>query len=120
MYPTLHNGNIVSCTKDISTIEKGDIIVFTTEEKRLIKRVIAIPGDTIAIENGKVIVNGSISEYNYDDIEDAGILANGTEIFLDEDEYFCLGDNRNHSSDCREFGPITKKQIQRKIKNILF
>lgn len=120
MYPTLKNGDIVTCTKDLSSLNRGDIVVYKLEDgKRVIKRIIALPGDRIKIVDGQPFVNGEPSPYQYDVIKDAGtLLKNEHELTLENNQYFCLGDNRNESADCRVYGPIYDYQIVFKAKNV--
>lgn len=99
-------------------IHRGDIIVFWSEEMNeyLIKRCVAIGGDTISITEDKVMLNGEIIEEDYikepmkwdedDEIE---------EITLSEDELFAMGDNRNHSLDCRSLGPVNYDDVTGKL-----
>ena len=121
MNPTIKNGSIVTCSKTLQPIERGDIFVFVHSKKRFIKRLVAVPGDTISIKDGKLYVNGEISPYNFEDIqkENEGLLS-GIELHLYENEYYFMGDNRNNSNDCRDFGPVFSNQIIFKVKKILF
>ncbi|MEE5989787.1 MAG: signal peptidase I [Lachnospiraceae bacterium] len=85
--------------------ERFEIIVFPyiyQDETYYIKRVIGLPGETVRIdENGTIFINDVPLEENYgrEVITDPGNAYNG--ITLGEDQYFVLGDNRNHSSDSR-------------------
>lgn len=121
MMPTYNNGDLLRGTRDFirEDIGRGDIVVFTHNGEKLIKRVCALPGDTAQIAGGFLIVNSKIdSDLQFDTIEDEGLLKE--EITLGDDEYLCLGDNRNHSDDCRMFGPITFDDIDVLIIGNLF
>lgn len=84
-----------------------------------IKRVIGLPGETIQIIDGKVYINGEeLKEDVYgitDYIDEPGIAAEP--LTLDDDEYFCLGDNRPVSFDSRyeKVGPVDKDEIVGKV-----
>ena len=109
MQPTYYGGNWVRCDNDFteSDIQRGDVIVFTKSRKTYIKRVVGIPGDILEVKDGKLYVNGiNDKSLQFDPIEDAGILSDDF-IYLEDHEFFCMGDNRNQSIDCRNIGPIS-------------
>lgn len=111
MEPELENGQNVLVNRVIyrlKDISRGDVIVFypggNTATHPYVKRVAAVPGDTVQITDGKLLINGFPDADNdcYDLMEDAGTAAEM--ITLGEDEYFVLGDNRNNSEDSRSAG----------------
>ncbi|WP_242871196.1 signal peptidase I [Pseudobutyrivibrio sp. YE44] len=85
--------------------ERFDVVVFPykyEENTYYIKRVIGLPGETVRIDaSGNIYVNDELlpEEYGTEVIRNAGIAS--TEIYLGEDEFFVLGDNRNNSTDSR-------------------
>ena len=86
--------------------ERYDIIIFPykyEEDTYYIKRIIGMPGETVQVIGGYVYINGELLEsdiYGSEPME-SGQLADQP-ITLGADEYFVLGDNRNHSSDSRD------------------
>ena len=64
-----------------------------------VKRVVAVPGDRLKIQEGVFYVNGEESKWVFEKILDSGIAAN--ELVLGSGEYFCIGDNPNNSEDSR-------------------
>ena len=84
--------------------KRFDIIVFPVEssEKYYIKRIIGLPGETVQIMSGNIYINSEPLEESYgkEIMNYSGIASKP--ITLEENEYFVLGDNRNHSSDSRD------------------
>lgn len=110
MLPTLEDGEILLLYKLNPKLERGDIVVFKQNGGILIKRVIALPGETIVVNNDSIEINGEkIDDYVNTTIQNGGSL---TEPFTVKDnEYICLGDNRNNSHDSRAFGSVKKDDI---------
>lgn len=93
-------------------IERGDVVVFKipTEKDALIKRVIGQPGEHVEVKEREVFINGEQldeSAYLASDVETWGSV----DVTLGDNEYFAMGDNRNHSMDSRHFGVVHKDQI---------
>lgn len=94
-------------------ISRGDIIVFHYPRdvaKSYIKRVVAIGGDRVVIDRGRVYVNGFLLDEPYvpQQFHDHRSSA---EIVVPPDSYFVLGDHRSMSSDSREFGPVGREYV---------
>ena len=105
MNPTLLNGEyllISNFAYQLDDPQRGDIIVFRhpQSEMNLIKRVIGLPGDTVAIQNGIVSVNGVVIDEPY--IQAAPTYSSSWVV--PDGQYFVLGDNRNNSSDSHAWG----------------
>jgi signal peptidase I len=79
-------------------------------EKSYIKRVIALPGDRLWIDHGRVWLNGKPQRERYvpEEYRDSRSMA---EIVVPDDSYFMMGDHRSVSSDSREFGPVERSLI---------
>jgi signal peptidase I len=89
-------------------IERGDIIVFRyprDTSKSFIKRVIAVGGDRIVIDKGRVYLNGKLLREPYVPREYADTKST-TEITVPMGEFFVMGDHRSMSDDSRDFGPV--------------
>lgn len=94
----------------LSEPERGDIVVFSREVP-LIKRVIGLPGETIEFRQTELYINNVEIEEPY--INEPCLLSSCPDGIwtLSSDEYFVMGDNRNHSNDSRSFGPIHRNKI---------
>lgn len=121
MEPTLASGErffINRMAYKLASPARGDIIAFKTSPKadaRLhIKRVIGLPGETIQIKDGQILINGETYKEGRDlpAISNPGLAEE--EILLQAGEYFVLGDNRNNSDDSRygDVGNVQKKYIE--------
>jgi signal peptidase I len=97
----------------------GDVVVFhfpgdLTQD--YIKRIIGVPGDTIAILNTQVYVNGDPVDEPYINEPCTHASCQDNTWVLGEDEYFVMGDNRNRSSDSRRFdAPVHREHIIGKV-----
>jgi signal peptidase I len=113
MLPTLQNGEFVLVNRlayRLGPPTRGDIIVFRSVEQRdldLIKRIVGMPGDTVAIGNGAVVVNGAVLDEPY--INSAPRYS-GTWT-VPPGHLFVLGDNRNDSSDSHSWGLLPLENV---------
>jgi len=103
----------------ISTPKRGDIIVFIYPEdksKDFIKRVIGIPGDRIQMQDRQVLVNGQPfdDKYGYYDERAGNPNRSFGPVVVPKDDYFVMGDNRDHSMDSRFWGFVPSEAIKGK------
>ncbi len=97
----------------IEPISRGDVIVFRyplDPTKSYIKRVVAVSGDRIRIDDGVLFVNGHRIREGYVP-EDYIDTRSYPETIVPPDSYFVLGDHRNLSNDSRDFGPVPESLI---------
>ena len=121
MEPVLESGDVVLMNRlsyDIGKPSRFDVVVFEREGQQPgIKRIIGLPGETIQIKDGQILIDGETYQENgeFPGIENAGVAE--TKVALDSGEYFVLGDNRNNSEDSRyaDMGNVKKRNIIGKV-----
>lgn len=118
MSPAFENGDyliIDQLSYRIRDPERGEVIVFKhPPSQRYIKRIIGLPGETVEIEDGKIIIHKQGESYTLDESNyiPLDIFTIGeAPISLAENEYFVLGDNRLFSADSRRWGPLVREDI---------
>jgi signal peptidase I len=118
MLPRLHDGERIFVNKliyyGLPEIERGDIIVFwfpNDPSKSYIKRVIGLPGETVQMRAGRILINGKELQEPY--LETSLNVAGGDEppTYVKPHYYFVMGDNRDNSSDSRSWGLVPEKYI---------
>ena len=122
MEPTLYNGQRIFINRlsyKIKGPQAGDVVVFLPNGNRnahyYVKRVVAVPGDTVKIQDGILYVNGEASDLITVKIQEEGIASN--ELTLGKGEYFCIGDSPGSSEDSRSanIGPVDSEDIIGKV-----
>lgn len=104
--------------------KRGEVVIFhppQNPKESYIKRVIGLPGELVEINNGNVYIDGNLLNESYIQKEtDVANASNNMSQRIASNEYFVFGDNRDHSSDSREIGPIPINYFQGKVALILF
>jgi signal peptidase I len=121
MYPNFHDKEYILTDKITyrkAEPQRGDVIVFHAPppyDSDFIKRIIGLPGETIMVQGGFIYINGKKldevylpSDYS---TSEKAFLRDGVSYTIPDGYYMVFGDNRNYSSDSREWGPISKKAI---------
>ena len=134
MHPTLSSGDVIFTQKVstyFKTFKRGDIVILDgsdmegyNSKEYLVKRIVALPGETVRIADGNVYIKPAdaadffllqekyLPEGTRTTMMDDGIKKGYNEITLGADEYYCLGDNRPVSNDSRNLGPFTVNRIK--------
>jgi signal peptidase I len=121
MYPNFYDGEYLLTDKvsyRLGQPKRGDVIIFKApknEEYDYIKRIIGLPEERVKISEGKVWLNNNLLKEPYlpEDYQTfaGSFVQEGESISVPPNQYFVLGDNRNHSSDSRDWGTIPKENI---------
>ena len=121
MEPNFHNGEYILTNKiqyKLENPKRGDVVIFKSPLNKdidYIKRIIGLPGEKVMLKDNALYVNGQKVPETYlaPDVYVFGgsYLREGAEITVPEGQYFVSGDNRPHSSDSREFGPVAKEDF---------
>jgi signal peptidase I len=115
MRPTLEEGDRVLINRlsyHFRDPARGDVVIFHSpmvEGEDLVKRVVAVGGDTVAVKDGALWVNGVAQEEPY--LLEQDFVGEEAELEVPEGTVFVMGDNRNNSGDSRFFGPIDEESI---------
>lgn len=135
MYPNFQSGEFLLTDKlsyRFGKPERGDVIIFTAPSTAhcpvgfncdFIKRIIALPGERIKVEKGKIYINGKVLDEPYQRAlkftgsgnVSGSYLAEGAERVIPDNSYVVMGDNRPGSSDSRDWGPVAQKLIVGKV-----
>ena len=125
MQPTLYTDQRVLVTKipywNDENIERGDIVItkYPGSKENFVKRIVALPGDTIRITDGILYINDTAIDEPYIKEE---MYTDYPETTIPEGYYFVMGDNRNNSKDSRSssVGALPREMIQGRAYAILW
>ena len=128
MADTLHNGEITFTFKTgylFNDPQRQDVVIcrYPNRKEYFVKRVMGVPGDTIAILGTTVYINGQPVEEPYLTAERNRYDHTMLPITLGENEYFVMGDNRDNSNDSRNLtkvGPITRDMIVGHVRQVVY
>ncbi len=118
MEPCLHDGDrlvVDRVTYSLGEVGRGDVVVMRYPRDPsvdFVKRIVGVPGDRIAMQDGKLTVNGVVAD-DYGCITDAQDLP---ELEVPAAHFFVLGDNRPISCDSREFGLVPQDLLKGKVR----
>ncbi len=123
MVPNFQNGDYLivdELSYKFSELQRGDVIVFKYPKdtsQRFIKRVIGLPGETVDVVSGKVVISKGNSTFTLNEkyLPESLTTIGSVKTVVGPDEYFVLGDNRGFSYDSRIWGTVPKSDIIGKV-----
>lgn len=99
----------------LGDVDRGDVVVFDpppgadAADATLLQRVVGLPGESIAIEDSRVVINGIPHQEGY--LDGSVDYPDMAPVLIPADHVFVLGDNRADSRDSRSFGPVAIDEI---------
>ena len=119
MDPNFENGDYLivdELSYKFRAPERGEVVVFkypNDPSQRYIKRIIGLPGETVEIQNGKIMISKAGEKITLDEkyLSPSNLTLGDTSAVLGAKDYFVLGDNRLASSDSRRWGALPEKNI---------
>jgi signal peptidase I len=118
MEPTISQNQNIVISKRIGSIQRGDIVIFkypSDPSQLFVKRVVGLPGEIIAIQDGRVFVDQKPLEESYLDKNLPNAGRSIPEYQIPTRSYYVLGDNRNASNDSRNWGPLSVDLIYGRV-----
>ena len=125
MLPTFHNGDYILTDKlsyRFGQPKRGDVIVLKNprdESQDFIKRIIGTTGDSVMVNSGRVYTNGQLQIENFLPpgvyTNTGNFLSESQAAKIDDGQFIVMGDNREHSSDSREWGFVKTSEIIGKV-----
>ena len=122
MLPSFKEGQLVKIKRfdrfEEPDLIRGDVVVFLFPDDpsaSYVKRLIGLSGDTVEIREGKVIVNGQELGEPYVDSRLNQSQRSQETVYVRENYYYVLGDNRDNSSDSRIWGLVPERYIYAKV-----
>lgn len=133
MLPTLHDRDFALVWRLpylLRTPRRGEVVICHYPGRKMkwlpflpqafVKRVIALPGDTVEWQEGVLLLNGEPLKEPYLDPARCRSLRTRPPRTLGPDEYYVLGDNRDASNDSRSVGPLRRRDIRGRVVAVLF
>ena len=114
MEPTFSHADYLIVEKVSSDFNRGDVVVIEKGGVNFLKRIIGLPGETIKIKEGNVIITKNEQTYVLEERfidPKQPILEDFAETTIRNNHFFVMGDNRKYSRDSRNWGPIRREQI---------